>query len=328
MKIKNYILISIPVIIVIIAVIVLIKKLSTDEPTVITGFVETKVVSVASEIPGRIDSIFVEEGDFVKKGQIIAKLSTSVMEAKIAQAKAVVQQGEWLYNKALTGAREGEKKAYENQYKMAKSQFEFAEKSYERLKVLYQDSIISKQEMDEMQFKYDAAKEQMKAAKEIYKMAVEGARREDIKMAQGKYLQAQGVFMEAEHFYEQTVIRAPITGEINAKLSEEGEVMAAGFPIMSIQDLSKIHAVINVREDLLPNFKKGMKVKAKIAALGNNEYEFKVVYLAPLADFANWLPTKDKGEFDLKTFEVKLYPVQNIPDLKPGMTIQIYLDLP
>jgi HlyD family secretion protein len=179
--------------------------------------------------------------------------------------------------------------------------------------------------MDEMQFKYDAAKEQMKAAKEIYQMAIDGARHEDIKMAQGKYLQAQGVFQEAEHFYEQTIIRAPISGEINAKLSEEGEVMAAGFPIMSIQDLSKIHAVINVREDLLPNFKKGKIVTAKIAALGNEEFKFKVTFLAPLADFANWLPTKDKGEFDLKTFEVKLEPVDKIKDLRPGMTIQIYL---
>ena len=325
MKLKNYVLISVPVVILIIASIILVKKITKEPTMVITGFVETKVVNVASEIPGRIDSIFVEEGDFVDKGQVLAKLSTSVMEAKIAQAKAVVQQGEWLYNKAVTGAREGEKKAYENQYKMAKSQFEFAEKSYERLKVLYHDSIISKQEMDEMQFKYDAAKEQMKAAKEIYQMAIDGARHEDIKMAQGKYLQAQGVFQEAEHFYEQTIIRAPISGEINAKLSEEGEVMAAGFPIMSIQDLSKIHAVINVREDLLPNFKKGKIVTAKIAALGNEEFKFKVTFLAPLADFANWLPTKDKGEFDLKTFEVKLEPVDKIKDLRPGMTIQIYL---
>ncbi len=325
MKIKNYILIAIPVIITIIAIIILIKKATQKEPIIFTGFVETKVVNVASEIPGRIDSILVEEGDFVEKGQILAKLSKSVMNAKIEQAKAVVQQGEWLYNKALTGAREGEKKAYENQYKMAKSQFEFAEKSYQRLKVLYQDSIISKQEMDEMEFKYNAAKEQMKAAEEIYKMALEGARREDVKMAQGKFLQAQGVYKEAEHFYEQTIIRAPISGEINSKLAEEGEVMAAGFPIMSIQDLSKIHAVINVREDLLPHFKKGQILKAKVAALNNKEFEFQVYFLSPLADFANWMPTKDKGEFDLKTFEVKLKPVKEISDLRPGMTIQIYL---
>jgi HlyD family secretion protein len=44
-----------------------------------------------------------------------------------------------------------------------------------------------------------------------------------------------------------------------------------------------------------------------------------------MADFATWRPTNQKGEFDLKTFEVRLYPVEPLEGLRPGMTVNIKL---
>jgi HlyD family secretion protein len=64
--------------------------------------------------------------------------------------------------------------------------------------------------------------------------------------------------------------------------------------------------------------------KAKVPGLGNEEVSFKVSYIAPMADFATWVPVKAKGEYELKTFEVHLKPQERINELRPGMSVQIY----
>jgi HlyD family secretion protein len=206
---------------------------------------------------------------------------------------------------------------------MAKSQFDFAEKTYKRFQVLYADSIISEQEMDEMTFKYNAAKDAMNAAKALYDMAEKGARPEDIQAAEATYQQAKNVYDEAMAFYEQLDIKAPVSGLVSSKIAEEGEVMAPGFPVITIMIPEKIYALLNVREDKLPHFKKGEILKGIVPGLGNKEIEVVVTYIAVMPDFATWAPTKAKGEFDLKTFEVRLKPTENLPDLRPGMTIRI-----
>ncbi len=323
MKNKNLLLL-IPLILVIIAVIFLLIHSCSPAKEVFTGTFETTVVDVASEIPGRIDTIFVDRGDMVTKGELLATIQPNIMNAKLGQAQGVLQAAQALVDKAEHGAREQEKTAAKNQYEMAKSQFEFAEKTYMRFKVLYADSIISTQEMDEIEFKYSAAEYQMEAAKAIYDMALQGARIEDIDAAKGEYIEAHNVYKEALAYHEELEVIAPVSGEVCSRIANPGEVMGAGFPLLSIQIPEKIYLLLNVREDKLSAFQKGKKCKVKIPALKNKEFEFTVHFISVMADFATWVPTKAVGQFDLKTFEVHLKPTKLIEDLRPGMTAQVY----
>jgi len=70
-------------------------------------------------------------------------------------------------------------------------------------------------------------------------------------------------------------------------------------------------------------FKMGNILTGKVPGLGGEKFEFRVSYLAVMADFATWVPTQAKGDFDLKTFEVRLIPVAPIDGLRPGMTVQL-----
>jgi HlyD family secretion protein len=320
---KSTFALLIPVLVIIVAVIMLIFSGDDKDEGIMLGMFEAPVVNVSSMIPGRVKKILVDEGDRVEKDQLVFTLETKIMDAKVGQAEGFVKAAESLVTKARTGAREEQKRALRNQYQMAKSQFDFAEKTYKRFQVLYADSIISEQEMDEMTFKYNAAKDAMNAAKALYDMAEKGARPEDIKAAEATYQQAKNVYDEAMAFYEQLDIKAPVSGLVSSKIAEEGEVMAPGFPVITIMIPEKIYAVLNVREDKLSHFKKGDIFKGIVPGLGNKEIEVKVSYIAVMPDFATWAPTKAKGEFDLKTFEVRLKPTKEIPDLRPGMTIRI-----
>jgi len=322
---QSFLALSIPIIVIIVAVVFLSLHHNTPEDNVFTGMFETTTVNVASLDPGRVDSILVDRGDMVKKGQLLAKLETNIMETKVGQARGAVMAAGALVEKAKAGAREEQIKAAGNKYGMARSQFEFAEKTYKRFEVMYADSIISQQEMDEMKFKYQAARDQMKAAKALYDMAMKGARKEDITAAEGQYEMARNTYNEAMEFYHQLNVYAPASGEISNKIAEPGEVVPQGYPILTIMIPGDIYAVLNVREDQLMHFKMGTVVKGKVPGLGGKKFDFKVTFIAPMADFATWTPTKAKGEFDMKTFEIHLKPVHPVDGLRPGMSIEIHL---
>lgn len=321
---KAYITLILPILLIVFAIIFFFIKANTEDQLVYSGMLETTEINVASEIPGRVHTLLVEKGSTVKAGQVLATLEPDILNAKKGQAQGMVNAAKSLFNKAEYGARKEEINALENQYQMAKSQFDFAEKTYKRFQALYADSIISKQEMDEIQFKYDAAKEQMNAAKSVWNMAKKGARKEDISAAYGSYESAQSAYKEVEAYYDELQITAPKAGIISNQIAEVGEVMAAGYPIVTLQIPEKIYAIINIREDELSNFKMDQIYKAKVPGLNNDTIDFKVTYISVMADFATWVPIKAKGEYELKTFEIHLKPQERISELRPGMSIQIY----
>jgi len=320
---KSVFALSIPVVVIIVAIVLLVVRHEEKEENIILGMFETTTVNVASEIPGRVDAILADLGDRVEKGQVLATLEPNIMDAKLGQAQGIRNAANSMLLRAKEGTRIEKIEAAKNQYQMAKSQFDFANKTYKRFLVLYSDSIISKQEMDEMEFKHTAAKNEMEAAAAIYKMAKKGATYEDIQIVEGEVEAAAAMYNEAAAYYEQLEIIAPVSGLISSKIAEEGEVMAAGYPILTIMIPEKIYAIANVREDKLETFKQGNVLNGKVPGLGDKEFKFKVTYLAVMADFATWVPTQAKGDFDLKTFEVRLTPVDPIEGLRPGMTVKL-----
>ena len=327
MKNKNQLLILlIPVLIILVGIAILyLLKPDKNNKRVFVGLFETTEIRVASEIPGRIDQIYVKLGDQVEKGKLLATIESDILDAKIQQAEGMYAAAESVSEKANKGARKQQIQAANDQYEMAKSQYIFAENSYKRVQNMFKDSLVSTQKMDELTFKRDAAKKQMEAAKSIYDMAVEGARIEDKKAAKGQLSAVAGKVKEAKAFYKELKIFAPVDGEISAKLAEESEVMPAGYPIFTIQQLEDIHAVLHIREDFLKDFTMGKEIIGKLPAFDNDSYTFKVTYISPMADFADWIPTADKGRLDMKTFEIHLVPANKVAGLRPGMSINIKL---
>jgi len=289
------------------------------------GLFETTQIRVSAEIPGRIDSMHVNLGDRVVKGQLLASIDSELLDAKVQQAKGMYSAAESVKKKADKGARDEEILAVKNNWEMAKSQYTFAQKSYDRLYELFKDSLISGQQMDEMTFKRDAARDQMNAAEAVYQMAVEGARAEDKMAAQGQLDAVEGKVKEAEAFYNELLLHAPVSGEISGKMAEESEVIPAGYPVFTIQKLEEIHAVLYVREDHMSDFQTGGTLKGRLPAFDDIEVEFRIQYIAPMADFADWTATADKGRLDMKTFEVHIYPIEKIEGLRPGMSVNIFL---
>lgn len=320
------ILLVVPLLLALSAVTYLVVSSLNPESKIITGLVEITSIDVASKIPGRIDSILVNEGQNVSKGQVLAILQSREINAKVEQTKGQLDIAKYKYQMALNGARTEEKEAVEKLYLQAKHQFELAEKTWTRMYNLYQDSVISLQEKDVYEFQYKASMEQMLAAKAKYEMVINGARYEEIQMAKGLFYQAENGLNEALAYQDEIFIKSPITGELKKKIVDEGEMLAAGYPAFTIIDLNDVWVTIQLKETDMNGIKIGDTFDASITALNNLEAKFVVSYVSGLGDFASWRPTNQKGEFDIKTFEIRLRSKQKVDGLRAGMTVNVDLN--
>jgi HlyD family secretion protein len=326
MKIKrSYIILSIPVVLAITGVTVLIANSFAAKHEVIGGIVEVSDVDVASKIPGRIDTIYAHEGDQVQKGQILARIESKEMDAKVEQAKGMMNAAKSKYEMATNGARPEEKEAVKNLYLQAKHQYELADKTWKRMYSLYTDSLISAQEKDQVEFQYKAAQEQMDAAKAKYDMVLKGARFEEIDGAKSLLYQAENGYKEALAYQEELCLKSPISGELQKKIVDAGEIISSGYPLFTVLDLNDVWVTVQLKETQMAGIKKGSSYKGTIPALGNKTEEFEVTYISSMGDFSTWKPTNQKGEFDIKTFEVRFRSKSHVDGLRPGMTVNIEL---
>jgi Multidrug resistance efflux pump len=295
-------------------------------PLEVQGEVEATQIKVASKLVGRIDSMLVHRGDGVTAGMLLFTIKSPEVEAKYQQAEAVKKAAGAQRQKAFNGAQKEDIQAAFNSWQMALAASEFARKSFERVQNLYNEKVVPAQQRDEAETRMKAAVEQEKAAKAIYEKAKNGARYEDKDAAGAMELQAEGVLTEVGSYLGERYIYAPMKGEIANILAESGELVPAGYPVISIVNLDDIWVTFNLREDLLADIRKGSLLKARFPALGMKEIELKITYIHALGEFATWNATKTSGDFDMKTFEVHAIPVEATEGLRPGMSALVNWD--
>ena len=290
----------------------------TDE--IIQGQAEVNEYRVSSKIPGRIMEFKVHEGQQVRKGDTLAIIEAPEVEAKKAQAEAVKSAAVAQSAKAQNGARKEQIEGAFEMWQKAKVGVDIAEKSFRRIEKLREEGVVSEQKYDEVKAQYDAAIATEKAAKSQYDMAQNGAQNEDKAMAAAQVLQASGVVAEVNSYINETVLTAYADGEVAEIFPKIGELVGTGAPIMNIAQMDEQWASFNVREDDLLQFKKGHVFDAYIPAL-DQTVQMQVSYISELGEYAAWKATKQTGQYDLKTFEVRATPTTTIPDLRPGMSV-------
>ncbi|MBR4136812.1 MAG: biotin/lipoyl-binding protein [Bacteroidales bacterium] len=287
---------------------------------IMQGQMEVSEYRVSSKIPGRIMEFRVKEGDIVKAGDTLAIIEAPEVQAKKAQAEAVKTAAVALNDKAEAGAREEQIQGAYELWQKAIVNRDIWEKSFKRVSNLYKEGVVSEQKYDETKAQYDAAVATEKAAKSQYDMAVKGAQKQDKEMAAAKVEQAKGVVAEVDSYIHETILTAYADGEVTDIFPHIGELVGTGAPIMNIAMMDDMWATFNVREDHLRKLPLGSRFTAEFPALGASVV-MEVNYMKDRGDYAAWKATKQTGQYDLKTFEVRAVPVTKVPGLRPGMTV-------
>jgi len=288
----------------------------------LVGMAETREIMVASKLSGRLSAMMVAEGDSVTVGMIVARIGSPEVEAKVEQARGMLRSADARLHLVRKGVREEELSMAQTALTQATEARKLAESTWKRVQKLYQDSAIPRQQADEAEFKWRSTQENETALATRLEMMKNGARPEELDVAEGASQSAFNALAEAETWKKETLILCPVSGIVQKRYLGVGEIAAAGAPILVLINPDDIWISLAAREDQLANLRIGSVLRGEIPALGLVDVEFRISWMTAMGDFATWRSTSRKGDADLRSFEVRLEPLKHVPGLFPGMTVR------
>ncbi|MDO5333992.1 MAG: efflux RND transporter periplasmic adaptor subunit [bacterium] len=314
------------IVVVVVALLAIVGFLFLNKPDeIIEGQADATAVRISGKLPGRVVDLYVEEGDMVKAGDTLVHIHSSLADAKLVQAMGMETAAKAMNRKVDAGTRSQIIQSAYDLWQQARSAESITKKTYDRMQTLYSEGVMSEQKRDEAKAAYDAAVAASSAAKSQYELAKQGAQSEDKESAAAMVDVAKGGVGEVQALLEDQYLTAPCDGQIDVVYPHVGELVSLGAPIMSLLKIQDKWITFNVREEYLEDMTLGKEIEVMIPALGRKEAKAKIYYIRDLGSYATWHATKTTGDWDSKTFEVKARPTEQLPDLRPGMTV-IYKD--
>ncbi len=287
---------------------------------IIEGQADATSLRISGKLPGRVVKLYVGEGDMVKAGDTLVHIHSSLAEAKMAQALGMETVARTQDRKVDAGTRKQIIAAAADLVNQAEAAVTIARKTYDRMENLFRDGVVSEQKRDEAKAAYDASVAALGAARSQHSLAVAGAQKEDKESALAMVDVAKGGVAEVESLLEDQYLLAPCDGQIDQIYPHESELVMMGAPIMSLLKLQDKWITFNVREDLLSQMPLGGEIEVMLPALDRKKVKAKIYYSRDLGSYAEWQATKASGQWDSKTFEIKARPLEDLPQLRPGMT--------
>lgn len=305
-------------VIVTISMTILIRSHNSD--LILQGEVDAPNVNLSSKARGKVEAIHVNRGDDVKAGDIVITLDSPELLAQVKAAQAQRDQAKSQLAISVHGTREESIRYYEALLEQAKVNYDNAEKEYERNKAVSSKGYLSQSVLDNALKARDAAYQQVNSAQANLDQALHGDRVEQKQIYEAQLQQAEENLNQLMIQYDDLQVKSPVNGEVGSIPAEVGELFNATSPLLTVVRLSDAYFVFNIREDILVKIHKGDHVFLQVPALGKTEIETEVRYIAPMGDYATKRATRATGDFDLKTFEIRLYPVQPVEGLRVGMS--------
>jgi multidrug efflux pump subunit AcrA (membrane-fusion protein) len=233
-------------------------------------------VDLFPKVSGYLEKIYVNLGDSVRQGQVIARIDQAdfvqkvkEIEAKVAQAKAYLAELE-------AGSRPEELRQAEEAVRQAQSRFDNAKLQRERVEALFKRQVISKKEADIADMEYTVAEAQLASSQQHLKIVREGARQEVKEASRAKLKEMEALLAQEQIRLQNTNIVAPFQGEIIRKYVDEGALVSSSTPIVNLVHTMTVKIVANVLERDIPLLKLGMKAAIRTETYPETVFEGKV----------------------------------------------------
>lgn len=286
----------------------------------IQGRVEADTIHISTKVPSRIDEIYVEEGQAVKKGQALVRLHSPEVESKKQQAYAGLQTALALQSTADRGSEQENIDALYANWQSVKAQEQFAAATLRRGSNLYKEGVISRQSRDEMQAAATSSSQMAEAAYQQYARAKRGSTSEQKSSADAQVDMARASVAEVNALEAETQLLAPISGTISKTYGKVSELVSAGVPVVSLIDDQNLWVSLNIREDQYAGVYQAKTLDGYVPALNKN-ISFSIKNIDAEGEFATIKNTRQTGGYDIRSFKLHLLPVGHVTDLKSGMSV-------
>jgi HlyD family secretion protein len=199
-----------------------------------------------------------------------------------------------------------------------------AQQTFDRVRQLAESGNAPQARLDQATDSLHESQRTQDEAKSAYEQAVNGYTKEEHQIAEADVQKAIADIQEVQSIVDQMVIYAPVASQVYKRNVEPGEYVSPGVPLVTLIDLRDMWVHFDLREDLARTLKVGDRLDVRIPALGDQSITVEVRLIATKGEYASWRATRATGDFDLRTFSIRAYPVHNVPGLRPGMSA--YLD--
>jgi HlyD family secretion protein len=192
-----------------------------------------------------------------------------------------------------------------------------AQKTYDRISQLAEHGNAPQARLDQVTDSLHESQRAVDQAKSAYEQAVNGYTAEERQKAASDIAAVQSII-------DQMVITAPVAAQVYKRNVEPGEYISPAVPLVTLIDLNDLWIHFDLREDLVRRLKVGDRFAVRIPALADGRITVEVKLIATKGEYASWRATRATGDFDLRTFSIRAYPVEQVPELRPGMSA--YMD--
>lgn len=283
-----------------------------------TGAVKPQVgaeVKVGARISGKVEKLFVTQGDKVKTGQLIAIIEHEDLQDEVDRTYANYKDS-LLNLEKIKKVYPSKIKAQKKKIEAVKAELEQIKRELKRYEALYKEGLISLTDLERMQRDYKVKEAELESENSILSALISEYEKE-LQRAKAQVLAAKNSWEEAKVRLSYAFIYAPISGVVSEVTTQQGETVVAGLnapTFITIIDLSKLQVECYVDETDIGKIKEGQSATFTVDAFPDKVFKAKVRTIYPGAIIKNNVVFYDVV-LDI------LDPYENI--LRPEMTAQV-----
>ncbi|MAC58507.1 MAG: glycoside hydrolase family 43 [Novosphingobium sp.] len=253
------------------------------------GRIEAVELDVSAKSPGRIRDILVDEGAFVKAGQVVARMDTDVLNAQKAEAQANLAQAQngIQIAESQVAQRQSERAAAVAAVRQREAELNAALKRLARSETLAREGATAIQERDDDQAQMEGATAAVQAAKAQLAAvdAAIGTAKSQVIGARSNVDAARATIQRIEADIRDSDLRAPTDGRVQYRVAQPGEVVAGGGRVLNLVNLSDVYMTFFLPETAAGRVALGTDVRLVLDAAPERVIPAKVSFIADVAQF-------------------------------------------
>ncbi|MEM7724791.1 MAG: efflux RND transporter periplasmic adaptor subunit [Cyanobacteria bacterium P01_A01_bin.45] len=233
-----------------------------------------RVISLRSQVEGRLLGLNVDVGDKVRQNQVIGQVDDTILRTELnkAEAELAAQQSE--VSKAITQVRNAQAEVEQKRLELLQAQIDSR-----RQQELVKEGAIALQAAEQAKTTADTAIQALKAAQEEVR-----TQQEAVTAAKGGVIAQQAVVRQAQERRSFSRLVSPILGVVTEKVIEPGDLLQPGNEVLKIADFSRVKVLVQVSELELSKVSVGQSVQVKLDAFPKQVYTGKVTRISPAAN--------------------------------------------
>jgi len=293
---------------------------------VLYGNVDLRQVNLAFNGNDRIAAVLVEEGDHVKKGEVLARLDTSRLQPQVAVAKAQAAAQKAVVARLQAGSRPQEIGQARANLDSAKADAENANLVYTRQKSLFAKGTSTRQDLDNSKAALDVANAKVEVNQKALDLAIEGPRAEDVAQAQAQLRASEAQLALSRAQLADATLVAPTDGVIRSRLMEPGDMASPQRPVFSLAVMDPKWVRAYVTGPDLGRVRPGMNASVTVDSFAHRAFDGRVGFISSVAEFT----PKTVETQELRTslvYEVRIFVKDPADDLRLGMPATVSLPL-